>query len=66
MEFLTEEHLRYAAVSIAKIGFVSGLAGALVVHFILAATHAVANYLAVCTGRAMRIRAARQRAVKAP
>lgn len=65
MEFLTEEHLRYAAVSIAKIGFVSGLAGALVVHFILAAVHAVADRLAERTVRAMRIRTARQRAVKA-
>ncbi|RDI04574.1 hypothetical protein DFO48_11714 [Comamonas sp. AG1104] len=65
MEFLTEEHLRYAAISIAKIAFVSGLAGALVVHFILASVHAVADRLATRTVRSMRIRAARQRALKA-
>lgn len=65
MEFLTEEHLRNAAISIAKIAFVSGLAGALVVHFILASVHAVADRFAERTVRAMRIRAARQRSVKA-
>jgi len=65
MEVLTEEQLRYAAISIAKIAFVSGLAGALVVHFILASVHAVADRLADRTVRSMRIRAARQRAVKA-
>lgn len=65
MEFLTEEHLRYAAISIAKIAFVSGLAGALVVHFILASVHAVAARFADRTVRAMRIRAARQRSLEA-
>ena len=66
MEFLTEEHLRHVALSIAKIAFVAGLAGALVTHFILASITAVAGRLAERTVRAMRIRAARQRSVTAP
>lgn len=66
MEFLTEEQLRHAATSIAQIAFLGGLAGAMALHLILGAVNALASRLADRTVRAMRIRAARQRSVKAP
>lgn len=63
---LTEEQLRQLAFSVMRLGFLGGLAGATALYLILAVGTAVADYLAERTVRAMRIRAARQRSMKAP
>lgn len=67
MEFLTEEHLRHAAITIAQIAFIAGFTGAIAFHFICGVAVSGAALLARLLGRSARIRAARQRhAVKAP
>lgn len=62
MENLTDEHLRLLVIGLAKIAFVGGLAGALVVNFIFGGIYAVAEYFARRSLAAARIRAARARA----
>ena len=66
MENLTDEHLRLLVIGLAKIAFVGGLAGALVVNFIFGGIYAVAEYFARKSLAAARIRAARSRATTAP
>lgn len=62
---LNEEQLQHMAWTIVQIAFLGGIAGAMALHLILGAITAVADRLAERTVRAMRIRAARQRALKA-
>ena len=62
---LTEEQLRQLAFGVMQLAFLGGLCGAIALHLILGAVNAVADRLADRTVRSMRIRAARQRAVKA-
>ena len=66
MENLTDEHLRLLVIGLAKIAFVGGLAGALVVNFIFGGIYAIAEYFARKSLAAARIRAARNRATTAP
>lgn len=63
---LTEEQLRQLAFGVMQLAFLGGLCGAIALHLILGAANAVADRLAERAVRAMRIRAARQRSVKAP
>ena len=62
MENLTEEQLRYLALTIVKLSVCGGVLGALIVHFILGSFHAFAEYLASEALKAALIRAARSRA----
>lgn len=63
MEFLTEEHLRHAAITVAQIAFVAGFAGAIAFHAICGIAVSGAAVFARLLGRSLRIRAARQRHV---
>ena len=62
MEFLTEEHLRHAAITLAQIAFVAGFTGAIAFHLICALAVSGAGVLSRLLGRSFRVRAARQRA----
>lgn len=61
MEFLTEEHLRHAALTIAHIGFVSGLVGAIAFHLLIALAARAVRAVHLFGSRRLRISAARQR-----